>query len=100
MAGDLLATLATLPALTLLDLAGNCLGAQGLRQLLPRHPGTAGTFQVGLGGGNGGASPRAGFARLRGLSWCGVPRQSPPNLTFVPQMSHLFSPKPLVPVSP
>uniref|UniRef100_A0A8B9M7D4 Tonsoku-like protein n=1 Tax=Accipiter nisus TaxID=211598 RepID=A0A8B9M7D4_9AVES len=51
MAGDLLATLATLPALTLLDLAGNRLGAQGLRQLLPRHPDAAGTFQVGLGGG-------------------------------------------------
>ncbi|XP_069636325.1 tonsoku-like protein [Haliaeetus albicilla] len=43
MAGDLLATLATLPALTLLDLAGNRLSAQGLRQLLPRNPGTAGT---------------------------------------------------------
>ncbi|XP_040443918.1 LOW QUALITY PROTEIN: tonsoku-like protein [Falco naumanni] len=40
MAADLLATLATLPALTLLDLAGNRLGAQGLRQLVPQHPGT------------------------------------------------------------
>ncbi|GAB0181184.1 tonsoku-like protein [Grus japonensis] len=39
-AADLLATLATLPALTLLDLAGNRLSAQGLRQLLPRQPGT------------------------------------------------------------
>lgn len=84
MAGDLLATLATLPALTLLDLAGNRLGAQGLRQLLPRHPDAAGAFQVGLGGWNGGGSPCAGFARLRGVSWCGVPRQSPPNLSSVP----------------
>lgn len=60
MAGDLLATLATLPALTLLDLAGNRLGAQGLRQLLPRHPGAAGTagaFQVGLGGGTAVGAP-------------------------------------------
>ncbi|XP_037237203.1 tonsoku-like protein isoform X3 [Falco rusticolus] len=45
MAADLLATLATLPALTLLDLAGNRLGAQGLRQLVPQHPGT---FQISL----------------------------------------------------
>ncbi|KAM9257796.1 tonsoku-like protein [Morus bassanus] len=44
-AAELSATLATLPALTLLDLAGNRLGAQGLRQLLPRQPGTAGAFQ-------------------------------------------------------
>ncbi|KAM6125778.1 LOW QUALITY PROTEIN: tonsoku-like protein [Pterocles gutturalis] len=41
MATDLLATLATLPALTLLDLAGNQLSAGGLRLLLPRPPNTA-----------------------------------------------------------
>ncbi|CAM9307284.1 unnamed protein product [Bubo scandiacus] len=35
----LLATVATLPALTLLDLAGNRFSAQGLRQLLPQQPG-------------------------------------------------------------
>ncbi|NXY90014.1 TONSL protein, partial [Alcedo cyanopectus] len=44
-AADLLATLVTLPALTLLDLAGNHLGAQGLRELLPQPPGTARAFQ-------------------------------------------------------
>lgn len=58
-ASDLLATLATLPALNLLDLSGNRLGAQGIRQLLPPHTGTAGAFQVrdflgGWGGGHGG----------------------------------------------
>ncbi|KAM6445767.1 LOW QUALITY PROTEIN: tonsoku-like protein [Rhynochetos jubatus] len=40
VATELLAALATLPALTLLDLAGNRIGAQGLRHLLPQHPGT------------------------------------------------------------
>ncbi|XP_064296614.1 tonsoku-like protein [Phalacrocorax carbo] len=45
-ATDLAATLATLPSLTLLDLAGNRLGAQGLRLLLPPGPpGPAGAFQ-------------------------------------------------------
>ncbi|XP_053916351.1 tonsoku-like protein [Cuculus canorus] len=45
VATDLLATLATLPALTLLDLANNRLGPQGLRNLLPGNPGTDGAFQ-------------------------------------------------------
>ncbi|XP_074754375.1 tonsoku-like protein [Athene noctua] len=40
MATQLLATVATLPALTLLDLAGNRFSAQGLRHLLPQQPGT------------------------------------------------------------
>ncbi|XP_074713993.1 tonsoku-like protein isoform X2 [Strix uralensis] len=40
VATQLLATVATLPALTLLDLAGNRFSAQGLRQLLPQQPGT------------------------------------------------------------
>lgn len=47
-AGELLATLATLPALTHLDLAGNRLGPAGLRLLRPPRDGTRppGAFQV------------------------------------------------------
>ncbi|XP_014817564.1 PREDICTED: tonsoku-like protein isoform X2 [Calidris pugnax] len=45
MATQLLATLATLPALTLLDLAGNQLGPQGLQQLLPQPPHTSPALQ-------------------------------------------------------
>ncbi|NWR56076.1 TONSL protein, partial [Bucorvus abyssinicus] len=47
MASELLATLATLPALTHLDLAGNCLGPAGLRLLQPPQDGTGppGAFQ-------------------------------------------------------
>ncbi|XP_054241396.1 tonsoku-like protein [Indicator indicator] len=40
VATELLATLGTLPALTHLDLAGNRLGARGLRDLLPQQPHT------------------------------------------------------------
>ncbi|XP_064010535.1 tonsoku-like protein isoform X2 [Pogoniulus pusillus] len=40
VATELLATLSTLPALTQLDLAGNRLGARGLRDLLPQQPHT------------------------------------------------------------
>lgn len=48
VAGELLATLATLPALTHLDLAGNRLGPAGLRLLRPPRDGTgpSGAFQV------------------------------------------------------
>ncbi|XP_069737836.1 tonsoku-like protein, partial [Phaenicophaeus curvirostris] len=45
LAPELLAAVATLPALALLDLAGNRLGAGGLRSLLPAEPGAHGAFQ-------------------------------------------------------
>lgn len=48
VAGELLATLGTLPHLTLLDLSDNQLGAEGLRKLVPEPSGPT-AFQVAWG---------------------------------------------------